>query len=169
MNEVKNPKKPVYYYYAIVIIAIFLFNALLMPMIAKQAIKEVDYGTFMKMTYDQEIGQVEIQDNQILFTDKEETTIYKTAPVQDPELTKRLYENGAQFAGEIVEEMSPLMSFFMGWIFPIAMPLKIFFPTFVSIAILLQILFEEFLHFDYCYILVSSFHTDGNSLTFYNT
>ena len=87
-------------------------------MIAKQAIKEVDYGTFMKMTYDQEIGQVEIQDNQILFTDKEETTIYKTAPVQDPELTKRLYENGAQFAGEIVEEMSPLMSFFMGWIFP---------------------------------------------------
>ena len=118
MNEVKNPKKPVYYYYAIVIIAIFLFNALLMPMIAKQAIKEVDYGTFMKMTYDQEIGQVEIQDNQILFTDKEETTIYKTAPVQDPELTKRLYENGAQFAGEIVEEMSPLMSFFMGWIFP---------------------------------------------------
>ncbi|MGN0288003.1 MAG: ATP-dependent zinc metalloprotease FtsH [Lachnospiraceae bacterium] len=118
MNEVKNPKKPVYYYYAIVIIAIFLFNALLMPMIAKQAIKEVDYGTFMKMTYDQEISQVEIQDNQILFTDKEETTIYKTAPVQDPELTKRLYENGAQFAGEIVEEMSPLMSFFMGWIFP---------------------------------------------------
>ena len=118
MNEVKNPKKPVYYYYAIVIIAIFLFNALLMPMIAKQAIKEVDYGTFMKMTYDQEIGQVEIQDNQILFTDKEETTIYKTAPVQDPELTKRLYENGAQFAGEIVEEMSPLMSFFIGWIFP---------------------------------------------------
>ncbi|MGN1313822.1 MAG: ATP-dependent zinc metalloprotease FtsH [Lachnospiraceae bacterium] len=119
MNEVKNPKKPLIYYYVIAILVVYLFNALLMPQIAKQAIKEVDYGTFMEMTYNGEIGQVQIQDNQILFTDKEETAVYKTAPVQDADLTNRLYENGAEFSGEIVEEASPLVSFFVGWILPI--------------------------------------------------
>lgn len=79
----------------------------------------MDYGTFMEMTYNGEIGQVQIQDNQILFTDKEETAVYKTAPVQDADLTNRLYENGAEFSGEIVEEASPLVSFFVGWILPI--------------------------------------------------
>ncbi|MGN1332898.1 MAG: ATP-dependent zinc metalloprotease FtsH [Lachnospiraceae bacterium] len=118
MNEVQNPKKPFYYYYGIVFIFIFLFNALLLPQIAKRAVKEVDYGTFMKMTYDQEIGEVEIQDNQILFTNKEGTSVYKTGLVQDPGLTERLYDNGAAFSSEIVEEMSPLMSFFVGWILP---------------------------------------------------
>ena len=118
MNEVQNPKKPFYYYYGIVFIFIFLFNALLLPQIAKRAVKEVDYGTFMKMTYDQEIGEVEIQDNQILFTNKKGTSVYKTGLVQDPGLTERLYDNGAAFSSEIVEEMSPLMSFFVGWILP---------------------------------------------------
>lgn len=118
MNEVQNPKKPFYYYYGIVFIFIFLFNALLLPQIAKRAVKEVDYGTFMKMTYDQEIGEVEIQDNQILFSNKEGTSVYKTGLVQDPGLTERLYDNGAAFSSEIVEEMSPLMSFFVGWILP---------------------------------------------------
>lgn len=118
MNEVQNPKKPFYYYYGIVFIFIFLFNALLLPQIAKRAVKEVDYGTFMKMTYDQEIGEVEIQDNQILFTNKEGSSVYKTGLVQDPGLTERLYDNGAAFSSEIVEEMSPLMSFFVGWILP---------------------------------------------------
>ncbi|MGN0305544.1 MAG: ATP-dependent zinc metalloprotease FtsH [Lachnospiraceae bacterium] len=118
MNEVQNPKKPFYYYYGIVFIFIFLFNALLLPQLAKQAIKEVDYGTFMQMTYDREIGEVEIQDNQILFTDKGGTAVYKTGLVQDPGLTERLYTNGAVFSSEIVEEMSPLMSFFVGWILP---------------------------------------------------
>ncbi|MBQ9989808.1 MAG: ATP-dependent metallopeptidase FtsH/Yme1/Tma family protein, partial [Lachnospiraceae bacterium] len=118
MNEVQNPKKPFYYYYAIAFILILLFNSLLMPEIAKRSIQEVDYGTFMEMTYAKEIGQVQIQDNQILFTDKEETTIYKAAPVQDADLTKRLYENGAQFSGEIVEETSPILDIFVGWILP---------------------------------------------------
>ncbi|MGN0308652.1 MAG: ATP-dependent zinc metalloprotease FtsH [Lachnospiraceae bacterium] len=118
MNEVQNPKKPLIYYYVIALLVVFLFNALLMPQIAKQAIKEVDYGTFMEMTYNGEIGQVQIQDNQILFTDKEETAVYKTAPVQDADLTNRLYENGAEFSGEIIEETSPLLSFFTGWILP---------------------------------------------------
>lgn len=118
MNEVQNPKKPFYYYYGIVFIFIFLFNALLLPQLAKQAIKEVDYGTFMQMTYDREIGEVEIQDNQILFTDKGGTAVYKTGLVQDPGLTERLYTNGVVFSSEIVEEMPPLMSFFVGWILP---------------------------------------------------
>lgn len=111
MNEVKTPKKPLIFYYVIVLLVIFLFNALLVPQIVKQSIKEVDYGTFMQMTYDKEIGQVEIQDNQILFTDKEGKTVYKTGLVYDPQLTDRLYENGARFSSEIVEEMSPFLSF----------------------------------------------------------
>jgi len=98
MNEVKTPKKPLIYYYGIVILIIFLFNALAMPYLAETQVEEVDYGTFMAMTENQEIGRVEIQDNQIIFTDKKETAIYKTGVVNDPDLVERLYLAEAEFA-----------------------------------------------------------------------
>ena len=119
MQEVKQPnKKPFIFYYMIVLLALFLVNSLLMPWIAQRAVKEVDYGTFMEMTYNGEIGYVQVEDNQIVFTDKEEKNVYKTGPLYDPDLTERLYENGAKFSSEIVEQMSPLMSFLLTWILP---------------------------------------------------
>ena len=118
MNEVKNPKKPLYYYYGAVILAIFLFNSLVLPMFTNYQIKEVDYGTFMTMTENEEIGKVDVQANQIIFTDKEETQIYKTGIMNDPDLVSRLHSAGAVFSSEIVEEMSPLLSFFLTWILP---------------------------------------------------
>ncbi len=121
MNEVKNSKKPYFFYYGIVLLIVFLFNALLVPWIAERSIREVDYGTFMQMTYDKKIGYVQIQENQIVFTDKEEKTIYKTGLVNDPGLIERLYESGAEFSGDIVEEMSPLLSIFLTWILPLLM------------------------------------------------
>ena len=119
MNEVKTPKKPFIYYYGIALLVIFLINALLVPQVAKRSIKEVDYGTFMEMTYNKEIGYVQIQDNQIVFTDKEDKTVYKTGLVYDPDMTQRLFDNGAKFSSEIVEETSPLLSFFVSWVLPI--------------------------------------------------
>lgn len=118
MNEVKNPKKPVYYFYTIALIAIFLFNALAMPFIVNRQIKEVDYGTFMTMTENQEIGQVDVQDNQILFTNKDNSQIYKTGIMNDPDIVSRLHESGAKFSSEIVEEMSPFLSIFLTWGLP---------------------------------------------------
>lgn len=119
MQEVKKPnKKPFIFYYLIVILAIFLINSILVPKIAQRAIKEVDYGTFMKMTYDGNIGFVQLEDNRILFTDKAEKNVYKTGLVEDPGLTERLYENGAQFSSEIVEQTSPLLSIFLSWLLP---------------------------------------------------
>lgn len=120
MNEVKKPGKPLIYYYAIVILCLLLFNALAMPRIMEHQIKKVDYNTFISMTESGNIGRVEIQeqDNVLLFTDKEETQIYKTAMVNDPDLTKRLYESGASFYGEEIEQMSPLLSFLLSWILP---------------------------------------------------
>ena len=119
MQEVKQPnKKPFIFYYMIALLVIFLINSLLVPKLAQRAVKEVDYGTFMEMTYNGEIGYVQIEDNQIVFTGKDEKNIYKTGPVYDPELTERLYENGAKFSGEIVEEMSPLLSIFLSWLLP---------------------------------------------------
>mgnify|MGYP004495342309 CR=1 FL=1 len=113
MNEVKQPKKPLMWYYSVVLIAILLFNVLVMPMIADMKIKEVDYGTFMSMTEQKDIGRVEIQDNQILFTNKGDTQIFKTGLLDDPGRTERLYEAGAKFSGEIVEETSPILNFFL--------------------------------------------------------
>ena len=118
MNEVKQPKKPLMWYYSVVLIAILLFNALVMPMIADMKIKEVDYGTFMSMTEQKDIGRVEIQDNQILFTNKDDTQIFKTGLLDDPGRTERLYEAGAQFSGEIVEETSPILNFFLYFLLP---------------------------------------------------
>ena len=119
MNEVKTPKKPFYVYYAIVLLALFLINALLVPRMAGRMIKQVDYDTFMKMTLDKQIDEVEVQDNQIIFTLKDDKTIYKTGVMNDPDLTQRLYDSGAKFSSEIVEQMSPLLSFVISWILPI--------------------------------------------------
>ena len=119
MNEVKQPKKPLMWYYSVVLIAILLFNVLVMPMIADMKIKEVDYGTFMSMTEQKDIGRVEIQDNQILFTNKGDTQIFKTGLLDDPGRTERLYEAGAKFSGEIVEETSPILNFFLYFLLPL--------------------------------------------------
>ena len=101
MKEVKHPRKPLLYYYGIVMLVLILFNLIAMPWIAQRQIQEVDYGTFMTMTEEKNIGRVEIQSNQILFTDKEETTVYKTGLIADLDLVNRLHEAGAQFSGEI--------------------------------------------------------------------
>ena len=119
MQEVKNPKKPWIYYYGIVLLIIFVLNVIAVPQFAKMKIKEVDYGTFMTMTENREIEEVEVQSNEILFKDKESDTIYKTGVMYDPDLVSRLHESGAKFTSEIVEEMSPLMNIFLSWILPL--------------------------------------------------
>ena len=119
MKEVKSPKKPLIYYYCIVLLVLMVFNSFIVPLIARQQIKEVDYGTFMSMTEKGEIGKVEIESNQILFTDKDGQNVYKTGVMDDPNLTERLHASGAEFASEIVEEASPLMSFLLTWILPV--------------------------------------------------
>ena len=119
MNEVKTPKKPLISYYCVVILLLLLFNMLVMPTISQRQVKEVDYNTFMEMTYNDNIGKVELQDNQILFTDKDNKQVYKTGLMSDPELTQRLYDHGAQFASEIQEQMSPVLSFLIRWVLPI--------------------------------------------------
>lgn len=120
MNEVKKPKKPLIYYYCIVLICLLLFNALAMPWLMERRIKTVDYNTFIAMTEEKKVAQVEIkeQDNSILFTDNEDN-IYKTAMVEDKDLTERLYEAGASFSGEEIQQMSPLLSFILSWILPL--------------------------------------------------
>jgi cell division protease FtsH len=118
MNEIKNPKKPVYYFYIIVAICIILFNFMVMPWFVQRQIQETDYGTFIAMTENKQIGEVQIQSNQILFTDKEGRQIYKTGLMNDPELVNRLTDSGAKFSSEIVEETSPFLSFLLTWILP---------------------------------------------------
>jgi cell division protease FtsH len=119
MQEIKKPKKPIIFYYAIVLIVLLLINVFLMPFVSQRKIQEVDYGTFMKMTENQEIGQVEVEDNQILFTDKNGKNIYKTGKMDDDGLVERLYESGAVFTSEIVEETSPIISLLFSWIVPV--------------------------------------------------
>lgn len=119
MHEVKKPKKNLAYYYLIVLIVIMLFNAFVYPYIIEQQVKEVDYGTFMSMTEKGKIGQVEIQSNQIIFTNKDNTKIYKTGLMDDPDRTQRLYDSGAKFSSEIVQQISPLVSVLLTWILPI--------------------------------------------------
>ncbi len=119
MHEVKKPKKNLAYYYLIVLLALMLFNAFAMPYIAEQQVEEVDYGTFMSMTDKGKIGQVEIQSNQIIFTNKDNSKIYKTGLMDDPDRTERLYESGAKFSSQIVQQMSPLANILLTWILPI--------------------------------------------------
>ena len=119
MNEIKKPKRSIIFYYAIVLGILLLFNLFAMPNILERKITEVDYGTFMSMTADGNIGKVEVRDNKILFTDKEEKNIYETGVMDDPNLTERLHAAGATFSREIVEETSPIISFLVSWIVPI--------------------------------------------------
>lgn len=119
MKEVKSPKKPLIYYYGIALLLIFLFNILVMPLIAQEKVKEVDYGTFMSMTEQKNIGKVEVQDSQIIFTDKKDKAVYKTGTMDDPTLTERLYESGAKFTKDIKTTMSPLLSGFLSIILPL--------------------------------------------------
>ena len=120
MQEVKQPnKKPFIFYYMIALIVIILINSLLVPQIVQRAVKEVDYNTFMQMTYDKQIDEVQIQDNQIVFTAKDDKTISKTGLMDDPDRTQRLYDSGAKFSSEIVEEASPILSFLISWLLPL--------------------------------------------------
>ena len=120
MKEVKTPKKPLIFYYAVAMLAVFLFNFLAMPWLAQHQIKEVDYNTFVEMVEQDKVGKVEIQeqDNRILFTDKDETVIYKTAMVSDDNLSARLLEAGVSFKGEEIEQTSLLVDI-LGWVLPI--------------------------------------------------
>lgn len=121
MHEVKKPRKPLIYYYVIVLMVLVLFNFLFMPWVAERQIKEVGYEKFMQMTEEEDIGRVEIdqEENQITFTDKDETAIYKTGMVDDSDLTERLYDAGAEFSGQIIEQTSPWVVFLLNWILPI--------------------------------------------------
>ena len=120
MQEVKQPnKKPFIFYYLIALVAIMLINSLLVPQIVQRAVKEVDYNTFMQMTYDKQIDEVQVQDNQIVFTAKDDKTIYKTGLMDGPDRTQRLYDSGAKFSSEIVEEASPVLSFLISWLLPL--------------------------------------------------
>ena len=118
MNEVKKPRKPLMFYYGVAMVIILLFNLFAMPMLESAMVTEVDYGTFMTMTQEKNIGKVEIQYNQIIFTDRADETIYKTGVMNDPNLTERLHNAGAVFASPIAKEASPIMSFLMSWILP---------------------------------------------------
>ena len=119
MKEVKAPKKPIISYYVIILAVMLIFNFFVMPGIAKSRIKRVYYNEFMDMTLNKEIGKVEVQQNQILFTDIEEKNIYKTGTMDDPDMINRLYDSGAKFSSDIVEEVSPFVSFIFSWIIPI--------------------------------------------------
>ena len=118
MNEVKNPKRPLVYYSIIALLAILIFNIFATPALFATQVKEVDYGTFMKMTEDGNIGLVEVDSNEIVFTDKAKENYYKTGVMDDPNLTERLYKSGAEFSSEIVHQASPLLSF-LTWVLPI--------------------------------------------------
>ena len=126
MNEVKNPKKPLIVYYAIAILVVLLINTLLVPMVSQARVKYVDYGTFIQMTEEDKISEVQVQDNQIIFVTKEDeanknAVYYRTGKMDDPELTSRLSEHGVRFDKEIVEETSPLLSFLLSFVFPIVL------------------------------------------------
>ena len=119
MKEVKTPRKPLAIYYAIVLLMLLLLNFVLLPWMGERQIKEVDYGTFMTMTEEKNIGRVDIESNQIIFTDKDETQVYKTGLMNDTGLTERLYDAGATFSSEIVEQSSPVLSFLIWFVLPI--------------------------------------------------
>ena len=119
MNEVKMPKRPILAYYILIFLAIFLFNSIFVPMLRENAVKEVDYSSFMTMTENQEIDKVQVEQDKILFTKKDDKQAYKTAIMNDPELVERLHKSGADFTGEIVEAMNPLLSALLSWVLPI--------------------------------------------------
>ena len=119
MKEVKSPRKPLLYYYGIALLGILIFNMVVSPLLIQARVQEVDYGTFMKMIEEKNIGSVEVNDSEILFTDKENQQIYKTGAMNDPTLTQRLYDSGAKFTRDIEQGTSPLLNFFLTVILPI--------------------------------------------------
>ena len=119
MKEVKTPRKPLAIYYALVLLMLLLLNLVLLPWMEERQVKEVDYGTFMTMTEEKNIGRVDIESNQIIFTDKDETQVYKTGLMNDTGLTERLYDAGATFSSEIVEQSSPVLNFLIWFVLPI--------------------------------------------------
>ena len=121
MKEVKTPKKPLAIYYTIVLLVLLLLNLVLVPWMSERQVKEVDYGTFMSMTEEKNIGRVDIESNQIIFTDKDESQVYRTGLMNDPSLTERLYDAGAEFSSEIVEQTSPILSFLLWFVLPIVL------------------------------------------------
>ena len=121
MKEVKTPKKPLAIYYTIVLLVLLLLNLVLVPWMSERQVKEVDYGTFMSMTEEKNIGRVDIESNQIIFTDKDESQVYRTGLMNDPSLTERLYDAGAAFSSEIVEQTSPILSFLLWFVLPIVL------------------------------------------------
>ena len=120
MQEVKSPKKPFLYYCLIVATIMVLLNSLVFPNVLEHSVKEVDYNTFMKMTENKEIGKVNIDSGEIIFTDKSEEKMYTTGVMDDPGLVDRLYDSGADFSSKITEEMSPILYFLLSYILPIA-------------------------------------------------
>lgn len=118
MKEVKSPRKPLIYYYGIVLLVLLLFNLLVTPLLSQRQVQEVDYGTFMSMIDEKNIGEVEVSDSSIVFTDKEGTTVYETGAMEDPGLTERLYASGAVFAKDIERTMSPVLSFLLTFVLP---------------------------------------------------
>ena len=121
MNEVKRPKKPLIFYYVIAMVILLAINLFTVPWLAQRQVKEVDYGTFLQMAEDKDLGLVEVQEteNQILFTNKDETAIFKTGMMPDPDLTQRLDDSGAQFSGEILQQANPIIAFLVSWVLPI--------------------------------------------------
>lgn len=119
MNEVKMPKRPILAYYILIFLAIFLFNSIFMPMLRENQVKKVDYSSFMTMTENKEIDKVQVEQDKILFTKKDDKQAYKTAIMNDPELVERLHKSGADFTGEIVEAMNPILSALLSWVLPL--------------------------------------------------
>ena len=121
MNEVKRPKKPLIFYYVIAMVILLAINLFTVPWLAQRQVKEVDYGTFLQMAEDKDLGLVEVQEteNQIIFTNKDETAIFKTGMMPDPDLTQRLDDSGAQFSGQILEQANPIIAFLVSWVLPI--------------------------------------------------
>ena len=119
MNEVKKPRRSILYFYLILMMILLVINTMIAPMLAEQEIKEVDYGTFMTMTENKQIGSVQVETNKIIFTNKDGSQVYKTGRMDDPDMVNRLHESGAEFTSEIVEQMSPVAYFFLSWVLPI--------------------------------------------------
>ncbi len=118
MQEVKSPKKPLLYYYGVVLLVLLVFNLIVTPLLLKEEVTEVDYGTFMSMTEDKNIGQVQVEDQQIVFTDKDGKNVYQTNAMDDPQLTERLYESGAKFSKDVSSTTSPLLSLLITGLLP---------------------------------------------------
>ena len=119
MKEVKSPKKPLLYYYGIILLVILLFNLIVSPLLMQEQVTEVDYGTFMRMIEEKNIGKVQVDSDEIVFTDKDEKTVYSTGAMDDPTLTQRLYDCGATFTKEVQQTTSPVVSFLLTTILPL--------------------------------------------------